>query len=221
MTARSEELASRLKDVRTEIVTAARGAGRDPDEITLIVVTKNFPTSDAQILWELGERNFGENRDQEAGPKSLELPPDITWHFQGQVQSKKIKSIVQWADVVHSLDSLDHAEKFNHFPRRAYFIQLSFEPEAEHRGGVPVDGLSDFYNKVSSLENLQISGLMVVPPLASDPQQIFSRVAQEAANLGLTKLSMGMSGDYREAIAAGATHIRVGSSILGSRTLPA
>lgn len=221
MSERRDELASRLSTVRRELREAAVDVGRSPEEITLIVVTKNFPVSDAVILYELGERNFGENRDNEGSEKSAAIPPDLHWHFQGQVQSKKIKSIAGWAEVVHSLDSLDHAEKFNKFDPRDFFIQVSTEPGALHRGGVPLASVRDFYSELQRFENLRIRGLMVVPPLESNPGEVFSQVAAEARELGLADLSMGMSGDFREAIRAGATHIRVGSSILGSRQPPA
>ena len=221
MSHRREELRQRLSLVRGEIANAALSAGRAVEEITLIVVTKTFPVSDAQLLYELGERNFGENRDQEGSAKAPLLPDDVTWHFQGQIQSKKIKSIVQWADCVHSLDDLEHAEKFNRNSPREYFVQVSLDEGAEHRGGVHSKALPEFLASLSAYENIHLAGLMVVPPLEMAPAAAFSQVAALAAEHGLTKLSMGMSGDYREAIAAGATHIRVGSSILGSRTLPA
>jgi hypothetical protein len=218
---REEELAKRLGAVRDELAAAALSVGRTPEEITLIVVTKNFPVSDAQILFDLGERNFGENRDNEGAEKSKILPDSVTWHFQGQVQGKKIKSIAEWANVVHSIDSLEHAAKFNSYPGLKYFIQVSMEPTAQHRGGVPIDSLSDFYSHAVTLANLPVQGLMVVPPLGSDPSTVFTEVAAKGRKLGLNRFSMGMSGDFREAIAAGATHIRVGSSILGSRVTPA
>jgi len=217
MNARKEELRSRLNHVKSEMAVAARDAGRSLDEITLIVVTKTFPVSDAELLYELGERNFGENRDQEGSAKAPILPDDVTWHFQGQVQGKKIKSIVQWADCIHSLDNLEHARKFNQYPAREFFIQISLDAAAEHRGGVPIDRFEEFYSSLHSLENINVTGVMVVPPLEMAPANAFTRVANLAAEFGLGRLSMGMSGDFREAIAAGATHIRVGSSILGSR----
>ena len=134
------------------------------------------------------------------------------------MQSKKIKSIVQWADCIHSLDNLEHAGKFNLFPVRDFFIQISLDVQAEHRGGVPLPEFAKFYDSLSAFDNLRPVGLMVVPPLEVDPSSAFSQVARLAAQYGLKQLSMGMSGDFREAIAAGATHIRVGSSILGSRS---
>ena len=218
---REEELSTRLGEVRSEVAAAAAAVGRSAKEITLIVVTKNFPVSDAQILYDLGERNFGENRDSEGAEKSKILPDGVTWHFQGQVQGKKIKSIAQWADVVHSIDSLEHAAKFSKFPGLDYFIQVSMEPLAEHRGGVPLDQLPNFCTELSALDNLSVRGLMVVPPLASDPKSVFDQIASAGGALGFSEFSMGMSGDFREAVAAGATHIRVGSSILGSRIAPA
>ena len=106
---RELEIAQNLAKVRERIAKAAASSDRNLEEITLIAVTKNFPVSDAQILYELGIRDMGENRDEEGARKSEQLPADISWHFQGQIQSRKIKSIASWADVVHSLDSLSHA----------------------------------------------------------------------------------------------------------------
>ena len=111
MSNRREELSENLNAIKSRISVAAQNAGRSAEEITLIVVTKTFPASDAQILYELGVRDFGENRDQEASAKSTELPDDCRWHFQGQIQSNKLKSIANWADVLHSIDDIAHASK--------------------------------------------------------------------------------------------------------------
>jgi pyridoxal phosphate enzyme (YggS family) len=222
MTSREAELRVNLGIVQERLFRAAREVGRDPEEITLIAVTKFFPVSDIAILYELGIRNFGENRDGEGEDKSSQLPSDVTWHFQGQVQSRKIKSIATWADCIHSLDSLDHAEKFEKVlatmgSRKDLFIQVNLEPERVDRGGVPVERLPDFLHEVRRYSNLNIQGFMAVLPVASDPKIAFAQVASLASDYGFSKLSLGMSNDFEEAIKAGATHIRVGSSILGSR----
>ena len=217
MSDRKAQLRDRLHLVKSKIEQAAKEAGRSPEEITLIVVTKTFPVSDAQLLYELGERNFGENRDHEGSAKAPILPNDVRWHFQGQVQSKKIKSIVQWADCIHSLDNLEHAVKFNEYPPRDFFIQISLDAAADHRGGVSLADFPQFFESLAPLENIRTVGLMVVPPLEIDPSSAFTTVARMAAEYGLQSLSMGMSGDFAAAISAGATHIRIGSSILGSR----
>jgi len=226
---RAEEIAHNLQVIQEEISKVADSVGRSLDEITLIAVTKNFPASDAQILYELGIRNMGENRDEEGALKSEELPSDIFWHFQGQIQSRKIKSIASWADNVHSLDSFSHAEKFRVVladkPMK-FFIQVNLEPEREDRGGVAPDQVEPFLEKLLALGEIKPVGLMTVAPIDQDPRAAFEMVRTLKERLQqiyptITELSMGMSGDYKEAIYAGATHIRIGSSILGSRGYPA
>jgi len=223
---RKEEISSNLHDVQIKIARAANLAGRGVDEITLVVVTKTFPVSDLQILYDLGVRDFGEIRDQEGSAKAAILPKDIRWHFLGQIQSRKIKSISSWASVVHSLDSLEHAAKFA-APEHTdihlqFFAQVNLEPEREDRGGIPLEKVGDFLSSLRDTYSIHPIGLMCVAPVERSPTQIFSQVAQKSLELQgefpeLRALSMGMSGDYEEAIAAGATHVRIGSSILGSR----
>ena len=222
---RREELKENLGKVREQIAIAASESARKLDEITLVVVTKTFPVSDAQILYELGERNFGENRNEEGSSKKEVIGQDVTWHFQGQVQGKKIRHIAQWADVIHSLDSVDHAQKFASAQNAMdlkFFVQVNLEPSRADRGGVSIAALPNFLEVVAGLESIHIIGLMAVAPLGIDPKDAFQEVA-EAKNLvqknypSITQLSMGMSGDFEEAIKYGATHIRIGSSILGSR----
>ncbi len=216
MTARKEELRANLEQVEIKISKVLESAGRARDEVTLIVVTKTFPVSDAILLYDIGVRDFGENRDEEGFTKAPLLPSDARWHFQGQVQGRKIPSISSWANTVHSLDSLSHAAKFaNSHNGKAleYFLQVNLEPDATHRGGVQPGEISTFLQE----SPVQISGLMVVAPLDSISTDAFNSVRELAGLHGLTKLSMGMSGDFEAALTAGATHIRVGSSILGSR----
>ena len=148
---RELEIAQNLAKVRERIAKAAASSDRNLEEITLIAVTKNFPVSDAQILYELGIRDMGENRDEEGARKSEQLPADIAWHFQGQIQSRKIKSIASWADVVHSLDSLSHAEKFAALVEgkpMEFFLQINLEPEREDRGGIAPNALEEFMNQL-------------------------------------------------------------------------
>jgi len=227
MSERSEQLSKSLKQVRQQIESAALACHRDPADITLIVVTKNFPSSDVQILYDLGERNFGENRDQEGREKSLTLPDDVTWNFQGQIQSKKLRSIVGWADIIHSLDDLRHAHKIAELCQdlsASVFVQVSLDPleNSVGRGGVNPEHLRGFLQELSKTPALKILGLMAVAPLQESPGSAFTRLAKIRAEVltdfpQVSALSCGMSGDFEEAIAAGATHIRIGSSILGSR----
>lgn len=212
---RIQEIAKNLEEVEARILAAVHSAGRSRSEVTLVAVSKTFPVSDAHILYDLGVRNFGENRDQEGSEKAPQLPEDARWHFQGQIQSRKIPSILGWADVIHSLDSLEHAEKFAQrgSSSHEFFLQVNLDPASTHRGGVAPDEIESFL-KLSAVE---ISGLMVVPPLEMEAEVGFRTVRVLAEKFGLARISMGMSGDFEKAILEGATHIRVGSSILGSR----
>ena len=141
MSNRKEEITQNLSRVKARIAEAVKSANRSLEDITLIVVTKTFPVSDVEILYELGVRNFGENRDQEASLKAPQLPTDAIWHFQGQIQSNKLKSIANWADVVHSIDQLSHAEKLNSLAeRKDIFVQVGLD-ESENRGGIRPDDL--------------------------------------------------------------------------------
>ena len=221
MSNRKIEIAKNLQDVKDRIHRAADLAGRDPAEIELIVVTKTFPITDIEILSELGEHNFGENRDQEAAPKAQEI--SATWHFQGQIQSNKIKSIAEWADVIHSISSAKEILKFAQSPRKhQIFLQVSLDGK-EGRGGAQPDELAALAELVNESNNLELMGLMAVGPLGVEPDRAFSDLA--LINQGFSAnfpnaryLSAGMSGDFESAIIHGATHIRVGSSILGSRS---
>ena len=222
---RKEELASSLSDVQSCIQEAASRASRKKDDVTLVVVTKTYPVSDVQILHQLGVTHFGENRSAEGLEKSALV--SAHWHFQGQIQSNKIAAIASWADTVHSLDDLSHVAKFDRavgeFPekRLQVFIQISLDGDTS-RAGVSGDELLVLGQAISSTKNLDLAGLMVVPPVQAEPEAAFSKVAEIAQRFRnefpmARSLSAGMSGDYEVAIAHGATHIRVGSQILGPR----
>ncbi len=219
---RKLELATNLERINERIKVAAESAGRDWDSITLIVVTKTFPVSDIKMLYELGIRNFGENRDQEGALKAPELPGDCSWHFQGQIQSNKLKSIAEWASVIHSIDEISHARKLSSLvDQKDIFIQVSLSNQA-NRGGVAPEDLGSFISEMATLENLEIRGLMAVAPLEQAPEVAFKRlkeISEEVINNfpGATAISAGMSNDFEAAIAQGATHIRIGSQILGVR----
>ncbi len=230
---RLNEISSHLQEVEERIAQALSRAGRARSEVTLIAATKNFPVRDCYALYQLGIRHFGENRDQEGSAKSAQMPHDLTWHFQGQIQSRKIRSIADWAHMIHSLDSLEHAEKFHNALTnvqptrpREFFVQINLEPDRVDRGGIPVDQIPQFLAGLASLPGISTVGLMTVAPLGMNPDHAFDllRSAKERFQGDfpqLVSLSMGMSSDYESAIAAGATHIRLGSSILGSRPDPA
>ena len=210
---RNEELAANLASVQERITRS---------DVTLIVVTKTYPVSDVQILKELGVENFGENRTEEGEVKAVAVP--ATWHFQGGIQSRKIKDIVQWADVIHSLDSTEHALKLGQRAVRPIevFLQLSLDGDRE-RGGVVESELAALAEAVIAAPNLELVGLMCVPPVSAIPAEAFSQIYSVHKRFlsnfpNAVSLSTGMSGDFEVAIDHGATHIRVGSSILGSRT---
>ena len=210
---RNEELAANLASVQDRITRS---------DVTLVVVTKTYPVSDVQILKELGVENFGENRTEEGEVKAVAVP--ATWHFQGGIQSRKIKDIVQWADVIHSLDSTEHALKLGQRAVRPIevFLQLSLDGDPD-RGGVVESELAALAEAVVAAPNLELVGLMCVPPVSAIPAEAFSQIYSVHQRFlsnfpNAQSLSTGMSGDFEVAIDHGATHIRVGSSILGSRT---
>jgi pyridoxal phosphate enzyme (YggS family) len=225
MKTRSEELRENLDSIKARINEAAKGSGRNSSEVTLIVVTKTFPVSDVKILYELGVRDFGENRDQEASVKSIELPDDCRWHFQGQIQSNKLKSIANWADVLHSIDDVAHARKFDSFvstdSKKDIFIQVSLD-NLPNRGGVLPKLIPEFLDEVSVFPHLNLRGLMAVAPLGEEPVTAFQRLKELSDQVVKVhpkawEISAGMSNDFEAAISQGATHIRIGSQILGVR----
>ncbi|MFM8405035.1 MAG: YggS family pyridoxal phosphate-dependent enzyme [Actinomycetota bacterium] len=217
---RRNEIAQSLAEVRSQI----------PSHVTLIVVTKTFPISDVEILYELGERNFGENRDAEGAEKSQSIPDDAIWHFQGAVQSNKLRSILQWSDYIHSLDDLSHAAKISHLAqemkkKQNCFIQINLDSEQKdetNRSGISPSEITTFAERSIQCEGLNIVGVMGVGPLNADPAPAFALLQRASHELqrtipSATYISGGMSGDYDVAITYGATHVRIGSSILGSR----
>lgn len=223
---RKDQILSNLELVKAKISAATKAAGRAPSEITLIAVTKTFPVSDLEILYELGVRNFGENRDQEAAPKVGVLPADITWHFQGGIQSNKLKSISNWASVIHSVDKFKYAQMISQFSvgkTKEIFIQVSLDTLPQSREGVDPADLMQLAEQIMSLPNLEVKGLMAVAPLDQPTEQAFVRLQQIQQKFiqlypAASSLSSGMSGDYELAISLGATHVRIGSSILGNRS---
>jgi pyridoxal phosphate enzyme (YggS family) len=227
---RAEEIAARLDHVRDRIRAACAEAGRSPDEVVLIVVTKTFPVSDVRILAELGVRDVGENRDQEAAVKVRQAAGlGARWHFVGQLQTNKAASVASYADVVHSVDrerlvaALDRAA---HGLGRVLdvFIQVRLDDAPGRGGAVPAD-VPKFADLVGRTSTLQLLGVMAIAPLGTDPAPAFERLAKVAADVRTahptaTSISAGMSGDLEVAIRYGATHVRVGSAILGTRPTP-
>ncbi len=231
---RAAEIAASLAAVRARIGAACQAAGRDADEVTLVAITKTFPATDIRILSSLGVRDVGENRDQEAAPKAAEvadLRAQLTWHFVGQLQTNKAASVARYADVIHSVDrrrlvtALAAAARKTGRPLRC-LVQVSLDDEPG-RGGAPVDQVLPIADAVAGQTGLELGGVMAVAPLAAEsvpggPLAAFQRLAEIAALVrarhpGAVMISAGMSGDLEDAIAAGATHVRVGTALLGGR----
>ena len=223
-TSSSSPLAERLAAVREGVADAARAAGRSPDELTTIVVTKFHPASLVRELAALGVRDVGENRHQEAQEKAAELADlDLRWHFVGQLQSKKARQVRRYAAVIHSLDriALVDALKLDDAPDVDVFVQLNLTDDPG-RGGVADRDLEPLVEHVLATPGLRLLGVMAVAPLDEEPSRAFERVRLASERVrGLapeaTAISAGMSQDYREAVAAGATHLRIGTAITGNR----
>ena len=223
---RTAELAANLAAVRERIGAAARAAGRDPGELTLIGVTKTFPAADARRLLELGLADLGENRDQDARAKAAELP-DARWHFLGQLQRNKAGSVAAYATVVHSLDRPELVRALANGVRRAdrqsldVLVQVSLDGDPDRGGAAPEDvpALADAAAGSGLLRPL---GVMAVAPADADPDAAFARLAAVSARLradhpGAVVVSAGMSGDLEAAVRNGATHLRIGTALLGGR----
>lgn len=235
---RSAELAANLAEVHERIRLAAAAAGRAPDDVTLVAVTKTWPASDVRLLAALGVTDVAENRDQEARPKHEECADlGVRWHFVGQLQRNKARSVAAYADVVESVDrpelvtALDRAAG-EHGRVLEVLVQVGLadvpdgSPPA-HRGGADPREVLALADVVAGCSSLRLGGVMAVAPLGPDgspvdPRPAFARLAALAAEVraahpSATVVSAGMSGDLEEAVAAGATHVRVGTAVLGGR----
>ncbi|MFZ2016116.1 MAG: YggS family pyridoxal phosphate-dependent enzyme [Nocardioides sp.] len=226
---RRDQIAAGLDDVRRRVSEAAGRAGRDADDVTLVVVTKFFPASDVRILAGLGVTDVGENRHPEAADKQAECRDlGLRWHFIGGIQSNKAAVIGSYADVV---ESVDRVKLVGALQRGAHegshevdvLLQVSLDPpDHEGRSGAEAAALPTLAQAVDEAGRLRLRGLMAVAPLGEDPAAAFARLAEIRAGFvsqrpGATWLSAGMSNDFEVAIGAGATHVRVGSAILGPR----
>ncbi|MEU2714031.1 YggS family pyridoxal phosphate-dependent enzyme [Streptomyces sp. NPDC007205] len=235
MTDRKTELAGNLAKVEERITAACVAAGRKREEVTLIVVTKTYPASDVRILSELGVRHVAENRDQDAAPKAAacaDLP--LKWHFVGQLQTNKVRSVVGYADVVQSVDRARLVTALSKEAVRAErevgcLIQVALDAGASgrgERGGVSPHGIEELADLVGEAPGLRLDGLMTVAPLTGEyagrEQEAFRRLMDLSTDLrrahpAATMVSAGMSADLEQAVAAGATHVRVGTAVLGVR----
>jgi pyridoxal phosphate enzyme (YggS family) len=241
---RRSELESNLRQVNDRIDDAMAACGRS-DRPTLIVVTKFFPPSDVALLSELGVRDVGENRDQEAAAKAVQVSdPQMRWHFIGQLQTNKARSVVDYAHSVHSVDRTSLVSALEKsMARRAEhsvtsdersaggvhpalldcYVQVNLaQADGAGRGGASPSDVLEVAARIDDAGYLRLAGVMAVAPLGEDPHAAFSRLADISADVvarypEATGISAGMSGDLEQAIAAGATHLRVGSDVLGAR----
>jgi hypothetical protein len=245
--ARQAELAGNLAAIRARVAAACAAAGRDPGEITLIAVTKTRPAQDVVTLAGLGQSDFGENRDQEAAPKAAEVAEatsaPVRWHFIGQLQTNKASSVVRYASVVHSVDRVRLVRALGAASRAAKaatpatpasatpahqsvtcLVQVSLDGDAA-RGGALISDLPAVAAAIEAEQGLTLGGVMAVAPLGVDPATAFAglRAISDTAreiNPAATIISAGMSGDLEAAVRNGATHLRIGTALLGNRSLP-
>lgn len=228
MSPRGDELAANLAAVRERIAAAAVAAGRVDDEIELVVVTKYFPASDIDLLVDLGVRHIGENKDQEARAKVDEIVrrDAVTIHFIGQLQSNKVSHVAAYADVVQSVDrrkivtALDRAAE-REGRRIEVLVQVALDGVGG-RGGVALDDVDSLADLVGESDHLDLRGVMAVAPREGDAREAFARLREVADGIRgrhceASWISAGMSGDLEQAVAEGATHLRVGTAILGTR----
>lgn len=233
MIAGVHELEENLHAVRARIAAAARAAGRDPSEVALLAVSKTWPASAVRTLVGAGQLDFGENRAQELAGKAAELADlPVRWHFVGQLQRNKAGAVARLGAVVHSLDRavlvpvLDRAGQETGRPVPV-FVQVDLggpEGELAGRGGAAPPDVPALADLAAGAPGVELRGLMAVAPRGADPGPAFARLAELAARVradhpGATGLSAGMSGDLEEAVAAGATLVRVGTAIFGHRPL--
>ena len=239
--ARRAQLAASLDQVRGRISRACTAAGRDPAGVTLIAVTKTYPAGDVLTLAGLGVTDVGENRDQEAAPKAADVAASLgaagpRWHYVGRLQRNKCRSVVGYADVVHSVDSLRLAAALDEASGRHReapldaLVQVSIDGDPSRGGAVDgrsaaVDAEVDLWrvaDAVAAAGSLRLAGLMAVAPLDWEPERAFDVLAKLSARLIVdhptaVAVSAGMSGDLEAAIRYGATHVRIGSALLGMR----
>jgi pyridoxal phosphate enzyme (YggS family) len=227
---RRAELADNLARVRERIEQAARTAGRDPDEITLVVVTKTYPAADLDLLADLGVQHVGENRHPEAADKHAQVAGvhPLVWHFVGGLQTNKAAAVARYADVVESVDRLALVTALSTAALRAgreldCLVQVDLELEQrEVRSGCRPDEVHAMAEAVAEAEGLRLGGLMALAPLGAEPRPAFERLAHVAAHLRTEHpdagvLSAGMSGDLEAGVEVGATHVRIGRAVLGER----
>jgi len=229
MSNRLADIQSNLEKINIRIAEACSSSKRNISEITLIAVTKTYPASDVDLLKQLGIENVGENKDQEAAGKISQVKEKFSWHFIGQLQSNKAKSVVTYAELIHSVDRLSLAKELQKSAsaiakKQKVLIQVDLDQSGPDpsRGGVWPADLAALAQFISQSENLELAGLMSVAPLGENPSEAFQRLAQIRSDFlknypKAVILSAGMSDDLEAAIEHGATHLRIGSALLGER----
>ncbi|MEM7191491.1 MAG: YggS family pyridoxal phosphate-dependent enzyme [Pseudomonadota bacterium] len=220
------EIPSRLSQVREEIALACRAAGRSPGKVNLVAVSKTMPAAAIEDAIEAGQRVFGENRVQEAAgkwPGLKSLHPDIELHLIGPLQTNKVREALGLFDVIETLDRpklarilAEEMARGGRRPRLLVQVNTGDEPQ---KAGIAPEETRDFVALCRETFNLQIDGLMCIPPQSEEPSMHFALLAKLASELGLSELSMGMSGDFEKAVLFGATYVRVGTAIFGARVL--
>lgn len=221
------EAAARWRAVRDQIDAECQRLNRDPSDVSLVVVTKFHPVELIEELLAVGARDFGESRHQDAVQKAAALEGrDLTWHFVGQIQSNKARPIAQYADVLHSLDRDSVVDALATAERRVQgFIELNLTDDPGRGGVNSADDMLRLAERIVQTETIDLRGVMAVAPLGMDPPLAFERVQTFSAILtqahsSAAEISAGMSADWEAALAAGATHLRIGTSITGNRPQP-
>lgn len=215
-------LAERLSSVRAAVEDAAARAGRSADDLTVIAVTKFHPVELVRELAALGVRDFGESRHQEAQGKAEQLADlDLRWHFVGQLQSKKARQVRRYASVIHSIDRDAVVDALWDEPPVDCFVQVNLSGDPG-RGGVSAEALLPLAERVVAAPGLRLLGVMAVAPLGEEPRRAFARLREASERVcdvapEARAISAGMSHDFADAIAEGATHLRIGSAITGNR----
>lgn len=225
-------LSENLKQVQSNILAACKRSGRNPEDVTLIAVSKTKPVPMLQEIYDLNIREFGENKVQELCDKYPVLPEDIHWHLIGHLQRNKVKYIVDKVALIHSVDSLRLAEEIEKEAEKKQvtvpiLLQVNVAKE-DSKSGFYVEEIEEVLPRIAALKHLKIEGLMTIAPFVSNPEenrQVFSTLKQLSVditsknidNVSMNILSMGMTGDYEVAIEEGATHVRVGTGIFGER----
>ena len=219
------DIASNIRNVTNRIALACERAGRSPDEVTLVAITKTHDAATVRVAFEAGLRDFGENRVQEAGTKLAELEDvrsQSTWHMVGHLQTNKVKTATELFGIIQSVDSVKLADFLNRNTRKQLPIFLEVNiGEEESKSGFSVVEISQAVSEIGRMPNLEIRGLMTIAPWVNNPEEVrpvFRRLRDLRDSLGLAGLSMGMTDDFEVAIEEGATVVRIGRAIFGERS---